>query len=78
MIKLIETTTFKNGEPKKVSEVKYKDIHALYKALSQSGVKGEVVYNLKKHKRAIIDYDDAQTVLEVDMPRIILTDSLER
>lgn len=73
MVKIVETTTFQDGKIE-TNEKKFSDIHKLYKALSISGLKGDVIYNLKKHGKALIDYDDAKTVIEVVGPKIQLTD----
>lgn len=74
MVKLIETTTFTNGDEPKKTEVKFKNIHDLYKGLQRLGLGGQVIYDLKKNKRATLDYKDAKTVIEIDTPKIILTD----
>lgn len=69
MVKLIETTTFHDGREER-HEKKFPNIHSLYKSLGQSGINGEVIYNLKKHKRAVVPYDDAETVIEIEIPQL--------
>lgn len=75
MVKLIETTTFKdkNKEPM-VSEKKFSTIHKLYRALDKYGIKNHIKYDLKKTKRCELEFVDANTVLEIIIP-IHLTDA---
>ena len=69
MVTLTETTKFIDETRKpEIKEKKFKDVHALYHALANSGIKGEVIYDLKKHGKAIVSYEDAQTVIELKIP----------
>ena len=64
MVKLIETTTFKDGEEKK-HELKFDSVHRLYAALAKAGVDNKLRCELKLNKTATIHYEDATTKFEI-------------
>lgn len=61
MITVIEVTTYEDGK-QEVHEQDFSSFLSFCKELAKSAVDGRVVYELKKHKKAFIDFDEGVTV----------------
>ncbi len=77
MVKLKETTTFKDETKKPVvNEKSFATMKRLTKALDVFGIDNKLKCDLKLYQKCTVKYDDAETVIEIiNEPAIVLTDA---